>query len=240
MLTIDKLQGGICGSICSMIQICEPFMQPSFWIDNWREGKTGFHQSTVNPALKNFWPKQPPGSSVLVPLCGKSLDMLWLEQQGLEVTGVEIAEQAVLEFCHENGQAFSVNHRPEYISYRLRDRYIRLIVADFIEFAEHYSGERFDSLYDRAALVALPRELRKPYVQACEKLLSDAATGLVVTLEYEQELMQGPPFSVPAEEAQRRWNSRLACVEERDVLGEIGKAAAAGLTHLQEFTWLLK
>ena len=167
-------------------------MNPSFWIDNWRDGKTGFHQSTVNLALEKFWPELPAGSSVLVPLCGKSLDMLWLEHQGLEVTGIELAEQAVLEFFHENGLAFSVNHRPEFISYRVRDRYIRLIVADFFKFAEHYSGDRFDSLYDRAALVALPQDLRKPYVKACQRLLRESASGLVVTLEYEQDLMQGP------------------------------------------------
>jgi len=215
-------------------------MDSSFWIENWREGKRGFHQDKVNPALERYWPSRPRGSSVLVPLCGKSLDMLWLEQQGLNVTGVEIAEQAVLEFCHDNGLAYSVNHREHYISYRLHTRGIRLIVGDFFAYAEHYAAEPFDCLYDRAALVALPPEMRKPYVKACKSLLDGSASGLVVTLEYEQELMKGPPFSVPVEEVQRLWQNQLSCVDERDVLEELGKAKAAGLPNVQEFTWLLQ
>lgn len=215
-------------------------MDRAFWIENWRQGKRGFHLNEVNPVLGRFWPARPPGSSVLVPLCGKSLDMLWLEQQGLSVTGVEIAEQAVLEFCHENGLAHSVNHREHYISYRLHSRNIRLIVGDFFTFAEHNSDDPFDCLYDRAALVALPPEMRKPYVKACQGLLNADATGLVVTLEYEQELMKGPPFSVPVEEVRRLWKNRLSCVDERDVVDELGKAKAAGVPHVQEYAWLLQ
>jgi thiopurine S-methyltransferase len=211
----------------------------SFWIDVWREGRRGFHRDHVNPALEQFWPARAAASSVLVPLCGKSLDMLWLERQGLHVTGVEIAEQAVLEFCHDNGLAYSVNHREHYVSYRLHARNIRLVVGDFFTFAEHCAAEPFDCLYDRAALAALPPAMRKPYVRACRALLSEAATGMVQTLEYEQELMQGPPFSVPVEEVQRLWQNRLSCVDERDVLDEVGKARAAGLPRVQEFTWLL-
>lgn len=214
-------------------------MDPSFWIENWREGKTGFHQKQVNPALARYWPALPNGASVLVPLCGKSLDMLWLEQQGLHVTGIELAEQAVLGFCRENGLSYSVNQREHFISYRLHDRNIRLIVGDFFTFASHYTDPSFDCLYDRAALVALPLEIRKAYVEACLGLLIDNANGMVVTLEYEQELMKGPPFSVPVEEAQRLWKSRLSCVEERDVLEELNKAKSAGVPVVQEFTWLL-
>lgn len=84
-------------------------MQPSFWIDRWHEGRSGFHQSVVQATLPKFWPALSADSSVLVPLCGKSLDMLWLEQQGLAVTGVELAEQAVEAFCHENELACSVS-----------------------------------------------------------------------------------------------------------------------------------
>jgi thiopurine S-methyltransferase len=214
-------------------------MEPDFWIKNWHAGSTGFHQGKVNPALEMYWPKQPPGQSVLVPLCGKSLDMLWLEQQGLEVMGIELAEQAILEFCRENNLAYSVNHSDEFISYRLHEKNIRLIVADFFAFAKSYQGNPFDGLYDRAALVALPLDMRKPYVTATQKLLSKDATGMVITLEYDQNLMRGPPFSVPNEEAQRLWKSQLRCVYEHDVLHELGKAKAAGVPSVQESIWLL-
>jgi thiopurine S-methyltransferase len=213
-------------------------MKPSFWIDLWREGRSGFHQSIVQPSLEKFWPALAPGSSVLVPLCGKSLDMLWLEQQGLEVTGVELAEQAVKEFCRENGLAFSVSHDDGHTTYHLRNRNIRLIVDDFFSFAEACNGERFDSIYDRAALVALPEEMRKGYVASCRKLLGEKPAGMLITLEYEQELMQGPPFSVPVTEVQRLWPGRLSCVDSYDVLDDLPKARDAGISRLEEYSWL--
>jgi thiopurine S-methyltransferase len=215
-------------------------MRPSFWIDLWREGRTGFHQAAVQSSLEKFWPDLAPASSVLVPLCGKSLDMLWLEQQGLEVTGVEVAEQAVKEFCQENGLAFSVSNDEGHTTYHLRNRNIRLIVDDYFNFAESYTGGRFDSLYDRAALVALPEELRKRYVTACRKLLCEKPAGMLITLEYEQELMPGPPFSVPVTEVQRLWPGLLSCVESCDVLDDLPKAREAGISRLEEYSWLFR
>ena len=213
-------------------------MQPSFWIDLWKEGRSGFHQSSVQSTLEKFWPALAPGSSVLVPLCGKSLDMLWLEQQGLDVTGVELAGQAVQEFCQENGLPFSVRNDGGYTVYHLRQRNIRIIVDDFFNFAEAYDGERFDSIYDRAALVALPHDMRKDYVAACRKLLCDQPAGLLISLEYEQELMQGPPFSVPVVEVQRLWRGGLSCVDSSDVLDTLPKAKESGISRLEEYTWL--
>ena len=215
-------------------------MDSSFWIESWREGRTGFHQLKVHRSLDKFWPALPAGSSVLVPLCGKSLDLLWLEQKGLEVTGIELAEQAVDEFCHENGLAFSVSHVDGRRVYRLRDRNIQLVVDDFFSFAETFDGDRFDSLYDRAALVALPAEMRKDYVTACRHLLCARPAGLLITLEYEQNLMPGPPFSVPAAEVQRLWKSALSCVDRNDVLEDLPKAKAVGVPKLDELTWVLQ
>lgn len=215
-------------------------MQASFWIDIWQEGRTGFHQSKVQSSLEKFWPALPTGSSVLVPLCGKSLDMLWLEQQGLEVTGVELAGQAVQDFCRENGLAFSVSKEDAYTVYQLRDRNIRLVVDEFMHFSESYDGARFDSIYDRAALVALPESMRKDYVAACRKLLCDRPAGLLVSLEYEQELMQGPPFSVPVVEVQRLWPGMLSCMECTDALETLPKARENGISRLEEYTWRFK
>ena len=215
----------------------EKYMQPSFWIDVWREGRIGFHQSKVQSSLERFWPDLRLGSSVLVPLCGKSLDMLWLEQQGLEVTGVELAGQAVKDFCRDNSLAFSVSNEDGDTVFQLRDKNIRLVVDDFFHFSESYDGDRFDGIYDRAALVALPEEMRRDYVAACRKLLCDQPSGLLVSLEYEQELMQGPPFSVPVVEVQRLWPGMLSCMQCTDVLESLPRAKENGISRLEEYTW---
>ena len=215
-------------------------MEASFWIELWREGRSGFHKAIVQSTLERFWPSLPTGSSVLVPLCGKSLDMLWLEQQGLEVTGVELAEQAAEEFCAENDLAFTVAEEEGRMVYRLLEKNVRIVIDDFFSFAETYEDRRFGSLYDRAALVALPEEIREDYVAACCKLLCKKPAGMLITLEYPQDLMQGPPFSVPVAELQKLWPGRLSCLDCADVLDSLPKAKEAGIQQLKEYSWLLR
>jgi len=77
-------------------------MRVNFWIKAWNEGNIGFHLTDKHPALEKFWPSLEAGASVLVPLCGKSQDLLWLEESGLDVIGVEFVESAVLDFFREN------------------------------------------------------------------------------------------------------------------------------------------
>ncbi len=212
-------------------------MDSTFWIESWQDGRTGFHQDEIHASLEKFWPDLPADSSVLVPLCGKSLDMLWLAQQGLHVSAVELVEQAVLDFCHENGLAFSVSLDQERKCYRLLDRNIRLYVDDFFHFAKSYTGCRFDALFDRAALVALPATQRTGYVNACRQLLCSEPQGLLITLDYPQELMQGPPFSVAAAEVQRLWPGSLHCVDQSDVIDSLARARESGISRLLETTW---
>jgi len=136
-------------------------MRVNFWIKAWNEGNTGFHQADIHPALKKHWPVLPAGASVLAPLCGKSLDLLWLEERGLDVIGVEFVDSAVLGFFRENELAWEETTQYGHKCYRARDHNIRIFVADFIKFAHDYDGKLLDSLYDRAALVALPADMRE-------------------------------------------------------------------------------
>src|SRR5271168_4030892 len=79
-------------------------VQPEFWHDRWRTGQIGFHQSAVDRHLAAHWPtlELAAASPVFVPLCGKSLDLLWLRDRGHAVLGVELSAVAVESFCMEN------------------------------------------------------------------------------------------------------------------------------------------
>ncbi|MDE2387962.1 MAG: thiopurine S-methyltransferase, partial [Betaproteobacteria bacterium] len=79
-------------------------MQKEYWQERWNRNDTGFHQTEINPYLREFWQRLQlsPASTVLVPLCGKSLDMLWLRQQGHAVLGVELSTIAAQAFFTEN------------------------------------------------------------------------------------------------------------------------------------------
>lgn len=160
-------------------------MQPDFWHDRWTRHQIGFHESAVNPLLVEHFPslgRLEPGSRVFVPLCGKTLDIDWLLARGLEVVGVELSPIAVAEL-HER-----VGHPPG----------LRVIVGDFFALTAGQIGA-IDVVYDRAALIALPAEMRRRYV-AHLKAITASAPQLLVTLDYEPAVAEGPPFAVTDEE----------------------------------------
>lgn len=219
-------------------------MRINFWLKAWSEGNIGFHQADTHPALMKYWPGSEhgpeAGSSVLVPLCGKSKDLLWLEERGLEVTGIEFVESAVLDFFEENHLDWEEKEQYGHKCYVAGGRNMRIFVADFIRFAEDYNGHPMDSLYDRAALVALPADMRADYVQACRELLTASPLGLLISLEYEPPVMEGPPFSVPAEEVDRLWNDQLTLLDRVDMLSSMPRALASGVLRLEEFVWVFR
>jgi thiopurine S-methyltransferase len=168
------------------------------WLRRWAEGNIGFHRQDIHPALLRHWPLRT--GSVLVPLCGKSHDMRWLAERGHTVVGVELAERAVLDFFREQGIGYE--RRPGALpAFVGKELPITIYQGDYFAL----QGLRCDALYDRAALIALPPERRVAYAAHSATLLAPAALRLVVTVEYPQELVQGPPFAVHAAEVTGYW-----------------------------------
>ncbi len=170
-------------------------MDAGFWHGMWEKGEVGFHQEEVNEFLLRHWLKLnlQGGEQVLVPLCGKSLDMLWLATQGHEVLGVELSEKALKEFLVENNLiAQEVNHN-DYCGYQLDG--ITLLCGDFFKLSSR-DVKKIQVVYDRAALVALPLEMRQRYVRHLIQILPVGTQILLVVMEYNQEKILGPPFSV--------------------------------------------
>jgi len=215
-------------------------MRANFWIKIWDEGNIGFHQVDNHPALEKYWPVQEVGTSVLVPLCGKSLDLLWLEEHGLDVVGVEFVESAVLDFFRENNLTWQKIVEYGHPCYRASERNIRIFVTDFIQLADDYTGPPIKTLYDRAALVALPEDMRAPYVSACRKLLTSSPRGLLVTMEYDQKKMEGPPFSVENAEVKRLWGGQLLLAEQADILASMPRAVASGIRSVDGYCWVFR
>ncbi len=136
-------------------------MHREFWINRWNENQIGFHLKGVNPLLTRFWPSA--RGRVLVPLCGKSEDLCWLAERRHEVVGVEFSLVAAKAFAAEQGIVFTETHEPPFTVFR--GNWITYYVGDFQDFTPAIGG-RFDLLYDRAALIALPPETRPGYVRA--------------------------------------------------------------------------
>lgn len=216
-------------------------MEEAFWQARWAQGQIGFHLQEVNPYLQQHWPSLSiaPGSQVLVPLCGKSLDMAWLAGQGLRVLGVELAERAVEDFFAEQGLQPEVEQQGVLRLYRAAR--VEIYCGDFFNVqAEHVAG--CTALYDRAALIALPETMRARYVEHLAAILPGNCRGLLVSLEYAQEEMSGPPFSVSQAEIDARLSPywQIELLARHDVLNENWRFLQRGLSSLHESIYRLQ
>lgn len=186
-------------------------MHATFWHQKWAQKEIGFHQSAVHPLLAAHWPRLhgewllTEGSRVLVPLCGKTLDIHWLLAQGHRVVGVELSEQAVVELFEELGQSPTIS--PQGALQRYSAPGLVVFVGDFFALTREQLGP-VDAVYDRAALVALPEAMRRDYA-AHLLALSVQAPQLVICFEYEQSLLAGPPFAVHEAELRQHYGSTL-------------------------------
>lgn len=215
-------------------------MQPDFWYKRWEQNQIGFHSSQVNPYLQRYWPQLglEQGTRVLVPLCGKSLDLMWLADRGHSVLGVELSQKAVEDFFLEQQLQPQISQRGAFRVYQAGP--IQLWCGDFFALsAEDVAG--CAALYDRAALIALPAAMRERYAAQLIGNLPQGCHGLLITLDYDQAQLPGPPFAVLDEEVGSllggRW--QLHVEEERDVLGESWKFLQGGVTRLDERVYRL-
>jgi len=215
-------------------------MQPEFWHKRWESNQIGFHLSEVNPHLRQYWPELElaAGTQVLVPLCGKSLDLAWLAGRGHQVLGIELSEKAVEGFFHEQHLEPQISQQGAFKIYQAGP--IQLWCGDFFALTAEDVAD-CTALYDRAALIALPPPMRERYVAHLVRITPPGCQGLLITLDYDQALMAGPPFAVLDEEVQRLLGAhwQLEIKEERDVLGESWKFLQGGVTRLDERVYRL-
>lgn len=203
------------------------------WESRWQEGRIGFHLPEVNSYLLRYSDKlltQDP-ESVFVPLCGKTLDLPWLAGKTKKVVGVELVSQAVEEFFEENKLNYSLQPAGQLQLYSHES--IDIFQGDFFELMPEQTGH-FEAIYDRGSIVALDQPERQKYVEHLLSFLSPGGRILIITLEYEQNQMSGPPYCVPAEEIELLFSryGRLELLETCDVLDD--RFRNKGLGALQE------
>jgi thiopurine S-methyltransferase len=215
-------------------------VQPEFWHKRWRLGQIGFHQSVVDRHLKAYWPalKQRPNSGVFVPLCGKSLDLKWLHDQGHSVVGVEISLAAV-ETCFLE-QGIPARRRLCASFEVFEAERLKLYCGDFFALTPALLGN-VAAVYDRASLIAWPPAMRAPYVEHITRLTSPGTPTLLIAVEYPEIEMQGPPFSVRGDEIDRLYSAHHSIQElgRYDFVEIEPRLKARGLTELREVCYRL-
>jgi len=216
-------------------------MDKAFWQERWQRHDIGFHQPHIHEQLKRLWPTLniPQGSEVFVPLAGKSRDMAWLADQGHHIIGVELSDIAVAEFFEE------AELSPEQTSVGAFDIYsaapFRLYCGDFFDLpAAALSGVR--AAYDRAALIALPPHMRVRYAETLSRILPQDACIFLISIEYPEHEIAGPPFSVRQQEIETLFGAHYSIdvLESRDGLAASDNLRKRGITRLEETAYFLR
>jgi thiopurine S-methyltransferase len=188
-------------------------MEKSFWLKNWEENQIGFHMDAFNELLlahiEKFNLKKE--SSIFVPLCGKSLDLIYLAKFGHRVIGLELSDKAVNAFFSENNLDFEKKTDANYTHYLCKNFKIEIFQGDFFELKPEIIGP-IDFIYDRASLIALPEEMRARYSKVIEKITKPHTQVLLITTEYDSPVLIGPPFSVKEEEVVQLYGEKFEVI----------------------------
>lgn len=213
-------------------------MDREFWLERWRLNQIGFHQADYNARLQRFWPSLalPSDSQVFVPMCGKTRDMLWLAGVGHSVVGVELAPVAVEAFFADAALPYTT-HAHGALTLYASER-IRIFCGDLFALTAQDLA-RTAGVFDRGALVALPAPLRARYVEHMLDVLPVGTAILLLTIEYEQAQVTGPPFAVLPEEVAARYGARCSidCLETAEVSAVPPHFAQAGVESARESSY---
>lgn len=199
-------------------------MESAFWHQVWSQGHLGLHKYEVNPFLKKHIQKLQLNKNdrIFIPLCGKINDIAWLLEEGYRVVGVELSKLAVNQLFSELNITPTVTSTPNHLHFSGQN--IDIFVGDIFELSSEYLDE-VSAIYDRAALVALPTTMRKPYTSHLMKI-TKYAPQLLITYEYDSSKAEGPPFSIKQEELMTHYDSQyhLTSIASEEVIGGlIGK-----------------
>jgi thiopurine S-methyltransferase len=215
-------------------------VQPEFWLDRWRTAQIGFHQSAVDRRLLAYWPRLEvaANSAVFVPLCGKSLDLLWLRNQGHSVIGVELAPVAVESFAMEHGVPARRRSLADFDAYEAER--LTLFRGDFFKLTAALLG-RVSAVYDRAALISWTPGVRASYVDHITALTAPGTRTLLTVVEYPEAQMSGPPFPLSSNDVERLYaqHHSIEQLARHEILELEPRLKARGLTELHEVCYRL-
>ena len=210
-------------------------MDPSFWHQRWEKNEIPFHEREANRSLVKYFEELSlrEASRIFIPLCGKTRDIAWLLSHGYRAAGAELSEVAVKQLFMELGIEPDISQVGEVTHWRAKT--IDIFVGDIFQLSRKILGP-VDAIYDRAALVALPEDMRTRYAEHLMEI-TNKAPQLLICYEYDESMMEGPPFSVNSEDVNRHYRDSydLTLVGSTDIPGGLkGKCAA------KESVWLLR
>ena len=210
----------------------------NLWESRWQSDRIGFHLKEVNPYLMRFSDQllHQNTDRVFVPLCGKTLDLCWLTTKTKKVIGVELVSKAVQDFFAENNIDYLLQQ--DETLQKFSSKSIDIYLGDFFDLNPKQTSS-FKAIYDRASIVAIEKPKRREYVDHLISFLDPSGRILLISLEYNQNQMEGPPYSVPIEEIESLFAPlcSLKLLETCEILDD--RFRSKGLTRLLEHVFLI-
>jgi len=210
-------------------------LDTQFWLDRWDRRETGWHLGEINSHLQEHWPKLGLAheTRVFVPLCGKTLDLVWLVSRGHRVVGVELSRLGIEAFLAEHRLEPRITEQGALRRYQVDE--LVLFQGDFFDLRPEHLDD-VGAVFDRASLIALPPPMRVHYAEHLRAILPRPVDRLLITLDYDQAQMSGPPFSVQPPEIERLFGAdhHIEPLAEIDALAESPNFRQRGLTALAE------
>lgn len=210
-------------------------MEADFWHSLWEKNETGWHLDDTNPFLLEFFPKLElkEESRIFIPLCGKTIDIKWLLSKGYRVVGAELNENAIKALFNSLSLEPNIQKVGNVTLYHATN--IDIFVGDIFELTREMLGN-VDAIYDRGALVALPKEMRIQYTSLLRNI-TNSPPQLLINFEYDQSLYDGPPFSIAKTEIEEHYGSSYTFKLLKSF--KVGNGPF-GETSAYENIWLLK
>ncbi len=173
------------------------------WTQAWDKGTIGWHRDKVDAILQKYL-KQLCGDkesiSILVTLCGKTLDLPWLADEGHSVVGCELAELAGKQLFEENDIPFSVTTIDDFKVFSATDsKKLKFYAGDFFKVNAALIGT-FDVIWDHNAFGAVSPNDRSRYIELLSSLLVPGGKILLSNWEYDQSKRNFAPYSLNSEQ----------------------------------------
>ena len=211
------------------------------WLEFWENNEINWHSDVVTQELEEYLGllKLEPGNKVFFPLCGKSLDMIYLLNKGFSIIGGELSEIGIKQFFHENELDFTITQVGEFDLYSAKN--IEIYCGDFFSLSSKHLSD-VKAVFDRKSLIALDQNLRQKYVKHLNDIISLGVRILLITLHYPQHQMSGPPFSVEKSEVEALF-SMAFIYQELESFQDIenrSKLVNAGVDYIENAAYCLQ
>lgn len=211
------------------------------WLEFWENNEINWHSDVVTQELEEYLGllKLEPGDKVFFPLCGKSLDMTYILNQGFSVIGVELSEIGIKQFFNENSLDFTISQVGEFDLYSAKN--IEIYCGDFFSLTSKYLYD-VKAVFDRKSLIALDRNSRQKYVKHLNDIISLGVRMLLITLHYPQHQMSGPPFSVNKSEVVSLFSMTFKYQELKSFedIENGSKLERAGINYIENAAYCLQ